>query len=556
MSILIKSAFLAFVLLLSDIFQIEAPSTRGYFFSLFFNYLFYLSLSWFCEILILGIKKINRGIGLVTDGLLHTIVFFYSCSSIYLIKTFDLRWNSLTFQILRETNGDESMGFIKAYILTMPTLILLIIFISLAFLEWRVCSLKRQRDLNLLWATVISVVSLSCLIELRYFSSDIDGNYYNSDKFIKRSSLWKLNQAYLQYNTYLASFDRCAVAQTNLQIDSVKAASPLIVVVIGETFIKRHSSLYGYPLDTNPCLSKETGLITFSNVISPVNATTLSFQYFMSMARTDDTLQWYNSPLFPAFFKQSGYNVVFFSNQYVQQGEVGFYDASAGFLNHPKIHNNLFDNRNHTRYEFDDDLISAYESHRDEIEGTGKSFIMFHLLGQHSPAVERYPQTYSYFDANDIDRKDLSREKRQEIAEYDNAVRYNDMVVEHIINLYRQKDCILIYFADHGEEVYDCRDYAGRKFDLSSGKEIARCQLDVPFLVWTSESYRKNHEDVVRKLEESRAKPMMLDVLPHFLLYLGGISTKWYMPKYNILDDTYEVSRKRILSNRLDYDEL
>ena len=397
---------------------------------------------------------------------------------------------------------------------------------------------------------------MAFFIELRYFSSDKEWNYYNADKLIKRSSLWKLNQAYWQYNTYLDSFDRCAASQSNLQIDSVSTTSPYIVVVIGETYIKRHSSLYGYPLETNPYLSKEPGLITYSDVISPVNATTLSFQYFMSMARTDDTLQWYNSPLLPAFFKQAGYNVVFYSNQYVQQGDVGFYDASAGFLNHPKIHNSLFDYRNHKRYAFDDEMISDYEAHRDEIEAADKNLILFHLFGQHTPAVERFPRDNAYFEESDIYRDDLSSDKRQIIAEYDNAVRYNDGVVEHIINLFRQRDCLLLYFADHGEEVYDCRDYAGRKFDLSSGKDVASCQLEVPFMIWTSELYRTNHEDVVRKLEACRDKPMMLDVLPHLMLYLGGISTQWYLPQYNILEDTYDVDRKRILSNGLDYDNL
>lgn len=39
----------------------------------------------------------------------------------------------------------------------------------------------------------------------------------------------------------------------------------------------------------------------------------------------------------------------------------------------------------------------------------------------------------------------------------------------------------------------------------------------------------------------------MTDALPHLLLYLAGIETPTYNPKYNILSPEYDEMRPRIL---------
>ena len=48
----------------------------------------------------------------------------------------------------------------------------------------------------------------------------------------------------------------------------------------------------------------------------------------------------------------------------------------------------------------------------------------------------------------------------------------------------------------------------------------------------------------------------MTDALPHLLLYLAGIETPTYNPKYNILSPEYDEMRPRILKNSADYDKL
>lgn len=76
------------------------------------------------------------------------------------------------------------------------------------------------------------------------------------------------------------------------------------------------------------------------------------------------------------------------------------------------------------------------------------------------------------------------RKKKKEIADYDNATRYNDYVLMQIINRFRNQNTVLLYFSDHGEEVYDYRDHKGR--DLSSNTisyNYLKYQHEIPFMI-------------------------------------------------------------------------
>ena len=55
----------------------------------------------------------------------------------------------------------------------------------------------------------------------------------------------------------------------------------------------------------------------------------------------------------------------------------------------------------------------------------------------------------------------LSDAEQQSVADYLNATRYNDLVVDHIIRLFEKRNAIVLYFADHGEEVYNYRHQLG-----------------------------------------------------------------------------------------------
>ena len=49
---------------------------------------------------------------------------------------------------------------------------------------------------------------------------------------------------------------------------------------------------------------------------------------------------------------------------------------------------------------------------------------------------------------------------------------------------------------------------------------------------------------------------MMIDALPHLLMYLGGIYTPLYRPELNVISSEYDENRPRILKGETDYNKL
>lgn len=93
----------------------------------------------------------------------------------------------------------------------------------------------------------------------------------------------------------------------SVEIESCSFRSPCIVIIIGESFSKHHSSLYGYPLPTNPRLEERLRrgeLFVFRDVVSPANLTTSVLSNLFSPASLGSGQSWKDSPLFPALFKK------------------------------------------------------------------------------------------------------------------------------------------------------------------------------------------------------------------------------------------------------------
>ena len=128
---------------------------------------------------------------------------------------------------------------------------------------------------------------------------------------------------------------------------------------------------------------------------------------------------------------------------------------------------------------------------------------------------------------------------------YDNATHYNDMVLDSLLCLYQQENAIVLFVADHGEEVYDELPVHGRLFQEPTATQ-ARQEFEVPMWIWCSASYRNYHPDIVKRIELSVRKPFMTDGIPQLLLYLAGISSKWNDDSRNLLSPNYRC-KKRVI---------
>lgn len=331
------------------------------------------------------------------------------------------------------------------------------------------------------------------------------------------------------------------VSETNSSVcfDTCAFTSSNIILVIGESFNKYHSNLYGYNKITSPLLSKEDNLVCFSNVVSPINFTYGSFSHFLSLASVEQECIWHDAPLFPYIFKKAGYNVLWWENQ----------TSTCSYIDVTK--NPFFNKTNVRKYVYDEELMDEYCQRRVEVEKDSNNLIMFHLIGMHYDYTNRFLPTRVKFQPKDyLDRKELNDEERLTVSNYDNAVVYNDSIVSNIIEMYRDKDAVIIYFSDHGEEINDYRSFDSRSAICDNNMAgWMHCQLDVPFIIFMTDVYREKHPSVVSKIERSVDRPFMIDDLPHLLYDLAGLKDKWYDPKRSVINDSFNVSRKRMVTD-------
>ncbi len=365
------------------------------------------------------------------------------------------------------------------------------------------------------------------------------------------------------YSNELASkeLDKLIAAADKVEVDSCSYTSPRRVLIIGESFSKRHSQQYGYFMPTTPrqIAREKTGLLTkFNDVVCPWNLTSFVFKNVFSMHVVGQDGTWADYPLFPELFRKAGYHVTFITNQFLPQAKEHVYDFSGGFfLNNSILSKAQFDTRNTQLHRFDEDLLKDYEQLKQY--DTDHNLTIFHLIGQHVGYKQRYPRQRMHFTGNDYTetRPDLSRRERNTLADYDNACLYNDSVVNEIMKRFEDEDAIVIYMSDHGEECYeDGLHFVCRLHSAKIDSRLAHAEFDIPFWIWCSHKYAANHPDIYKQIVLAKNRRYMTDALPHLLLYLAGIHAKDYHEEYNLLSPKYNENRPRILKGTTDYDKL
>ena len=373
--------------------------------------------------------------------------------------------------------------------------------------------------------------------------------------------------AFSIYSNELASkqVGRCIVASNNAKVDSCNYRSPNIVLIIGESYSRSHCQLYGYDVKDTPRQRKleRRGLLTkFDDVVSCWNLTSFVFKNVLSMHVVGEKGEWCDYPLFPELFRKAGYKVTFLTNQFLPEAKQAVYDFSGGFfLNNPTLSKAQFDVRNTQLHPFDDGLLADYDRFLKDgkIDLKGHNLIIFHLIGQHVSYNTRFPRDRHKFTADDYTerRPDIGNGRRRMIANYDNACLYNDSIVDQIVKRFANKNAIVIYMPDHGEEIYEPgRNIVCRNHSAEVDWPLAHYEFEVPFWIYCSHRYALAHPQVFKAIKDAKGKRFMTDALPHMLVWLAGISTKSYHPQYNLLSPDYNEMRPRILKGAADYDKL
>ena len=548
---------------------------------------FFLDLYVICIILTLFPLKIRRWI----RAFLYIIAYCTSLTDLFCWVKFQSTLNPSMLLLVGETDEREASEFFSSYftsdlIFSSVGLLLLVMLIHILTTFLKKVKLSPAISYKVTVAKQIinhshHILGGVCLVFLGWA---IESSAHNKKEMVQMFSLDTIGsvehelttsdcaQFYLPvyrlafsiFSNELASqqVDRLIEAKDKMSVDSCSFKSPNIVLIIGESYGKLHSQQYGYFMPTTPRQIKreKSGLLVpFSDVVAPWNLTSFVFKNVFSLHVVGEKGEWCDYPLFPSLFRKAGYHVTFITNQFLPKAKQAVYDFSGGFfLNHPELSEAMFDSRNQQLYRFDRGLLDDYDKNQQQ-HNTDHNLIIFHLLGQHVKYNQRFPSDRRHFTAEDYEKKraDLNGKQRNVLADYDNAVLYNDSIVDAIISRFEDKEAIIIYMPDHGEECYEGnRGFICRNHSAAIDYDLAHYEFEIPFWIFCSYKYAAKHPDIYKEIIGAKNRRFMTDALPHMLLYLAGIHTKDYHAEYNILSPQYNEMRPRILKNTTDYDKL
>ena len=506
-------------------------------------------------------KKWLKIIGYVFLFLWYFVVSFVD-------ENFDSRISPQVLTLLAETTSTESSEFLQVYAFAPTSLavygrIIILVFLVLLteylYKKFRLGNLGKK--LSASWINGLSKVVAIFLLAVLALSAICCGKYYfelfrcsTSDEV----STWQplgpqdsvTDVVYSLYALNLADKEVSTAIEVNKnaveELSVMDGDSINLIVVIGESHIKWHSSIYGYKFLTNPFMENERDsgrLFVFEDVAASYIRTSDNIKNILSCNSIGQKEKWYERPIFPVIFKKVGYHVSFFDNQgNGSTTSTGF--ALNSFLYNADILNISYDQVSDTCFSYDGQMVEHYA----KIGTRGKrNLLIFHLLGQHVKAEDNYPHTsqFNKFKAKDIDRYDawLDDVKRQTIADYDNATLYNDYVLKEITKLFEDENTIMIYMSDHGEETYDFRDQYGRKLHDKMTSNYVKYIYEIPFLIWCSNKFVTAHPDVVSQLKEATKKPFSSDNTSQILFYLGRVRD-YYISERNPLTDEYKCPQR------------
>ena len=539
-----------------------------------------------CVILTLIPKKIRIWV----KALLYVLFYGVALVDMFCYERFESTLTPTMLMLAMETTGQEAREFLSGYLSyeTVKSGVGWILLLMTMHILWtilrRLLAKMRQRlilpKINPIIFSGFKAV-MGCVVAWLLYGS-ISQTWNNKVAIHKLFScetigeveheLTKKDQAKLYVPVYRLAFGIYANGLADTQIEQLKAASdkiqvdscsfrvPNIVLVIGESYNKHHSQLYGYDKPTTPrqmALQDEGSLVAFTDVVSSWNLTSFVFKHMMSLYAVGDSGEWCDKPLFPEVFRKAGYHVTFVTNQFEPKAKEAVYDFSGGFfLNDPELSQRQFDSRSTRTHRFDDGVLKEYDALKDST--ISHNLVILHLMGSHVDYRARYPQKrQTVFAPQMYDRPELNDKQKQILAHYDNSLRYNDSIVACITQRFVNQDAVVIYVPDHGEEIFDGSPYMyGRMHGANIDYRLARNEMEIPFWIWGSPQYREKHPYGWLAIQNAKDRPLMIDVLPHLLLYLGGISTPLYREELNVISPKYDMKRHRILKGVTDYNQL
>ncbi len=489
------------------------------------NILFALLL--ICPLYFIGNKNIYK-FYLVVSYVFFSLFLYLETVYFYLFKTY---FSPSAIFVFLDSNLEEAKEFISFYFDDTVLLFTVLLFILVLNFLPKTRKLDRKK-LGILRKTKLAIVSfiIGILIFLKFSTLIV----FNLPYLLVRSS-YKYHIESKKLGNYKESKYGSFSNVTRL----ANKEDEVYVIIIGESTSRSHFSIYNYYRETTPELKKlQDELLIYKDVISPhvysVGALTkiLTLSNYENPERIADgsIIQLLNS---------AGFETYWLSNQ----RPIGPYESLITKISlSAKKHKFLTTTIAGNSKVLDEELL--YEFDKVVENDVKKKVIFLHLMGTHHHYENRYPESFNKF--IDTPKSNFkSVENYTKINHYDNAILYNDFLISTVIKKVDSlnKLSFVLYFSDHGEEMFDDLNMAGHNEDIYS-----KNMFDIPFVLWRSKEYKNKKEIIFMK-----DRKYMIDDLFNSVADLLEIRAQEVDLSRSIFSESFK-ERQRIIKDTIDYD--
>lgn len=480
--------------------------------------------------------------------LIGLVVAFYGIIfivDIFLWQNFGSLLNDTKIKILLTTDVNTSIEFLKVYAgfywLFIIALIIAAIYILLPRLKVRIAKINCLARLELIILLIGAVAG--SIFGASLITNDMplkDNPRY--DRLNTSTALLRVPHDFMiarrmlgDEKTMMPLLDARMAEEDVSTSDDI----PYVIFILGESTDRNKMSAYGYKNDTTPLLNKRIAsgeTVLFTDTIACANNTATALSIICSFADKKTKIPWYENGCIVDIFTKAGFYTSFLSSQSPSDkygnmdGILAKRSAEFAFTSEDGPMAGLPVKR------YDNELLPLLDRSLAN-NSNAKSFYIVHLTGTHEEFKLRYPKEFAKFTADD---EDAPQPKWREVkAEYDNAVLYNDYIIDEIIRRFTDKNAILIYISDHGDDVYDNPDgFMGHSEENKRSPHM----IEIPMLVWGSNSFWSSHSELKQELIAAKDRPYSTENVIHFIFDLAGIKTSSYDSKKSILnpDNIYQ----------------
>jgi lipid A ethanolaminephosphotransferase len=390
------------------------------------------------------------------------LFFIINAIALYFINTYGVIIDKTMIGNILNTNFEESSSFLS--IKMVIYLVFLGILPSVLLLKTPNPEVKFKKFMVTIGLTLLFVLSLA-------FANS--SNWLWIDKNSKALGALVMPWSYV-VNTSRFYYHKSQKNEKQIPLPHSKVVNQeksIFVLVIGESARSQNFSLYGYPKNTNPLLSKIENVKSYK-AESCATYTTAGVKCILEYKNTGKLFE-----ILPNYlFKNNDIDVIWRTTNW---GE-------------PTVRIKNFQDRkalkklvNDDSYNYDEILLKGL---KEQILTSKKNkiLVVLHTSTSHGPTYfKKYPPKFNKFLPVCTSVELANCTQNELINAYDNTILYTDYILATLIGDLKQLpeyNSTMLFLSDHGESL-------GEKNLYMHGLPVSiapKEQLDIPFIVWVS----------------------------------------------------------------------